>query len=63
MLIKEDNLPPMAWKMVRIESFHYGADGVIRVVSVRCSDGSVFKRPMTKICILPIEDDVNLPSE
>lgn len=62
-LIKEDNLPPMAWKMARIESFHYGADGVIRVVSVRCSDGSVFKRPMTKICILPIEDDVNLPSE
>ncbi|XP_045463813.1 uncharacterized protein LOC123673371 [Harmonia axyridis] len=59
-IIKEDNLPPLVWKMARVVECFPGTDGVIRVVSVRLSDGNVLKRPVNKLCPLPTEGDFNI---
>ncbi|XP_043263201.1 uncharacterized protein LOC122403641 [Colletes gigas] len=55
-VVKEDNCPPLQWRMGRITELHPGKDTITRVVSVKVSDGIV-KRPVTKICILPIDTD------
>lgn len=52
-LIKEDDLPPSRWLMGRVEHKHPGNDNITRVVTIRTSS-SVFKRPTSKLCILPI---------
>ncbi|XP_025828978.1 uncharacterized protein LOC112904043 [Agrilus planipennis] len=54
-VIQDDNLPPMRWRMGRILELHPGQDNVTRVVTVRTSEG-IIKRPVKKICILPIEE-------
>ncbi|XP_054715403.1 uncharacterized protein LOC129224882 [Uloborus diversus] len=51
-LIKEDNLPVCKWLLGKIEKVYPGADGKIRVVEVYTSSG-VYKRSISKICILP----------
>ncbi|XP_076300572.1 uncharacterized protein LOC143218889 [Lasioglossum baleicum] len=55
-LIKEDNLPPMKWALGRILELHLGQDSVTRVVSIRTATG-VIKRPVAKICLLPIAEE------
>lgn len=52
-LLKEDNLPPTKWKLARIIDVHPGSDGLVRVVTLKTSDG-VYQRNITKICQLPI---------
>lgn len=52
-ILKEDNVPPMRWKLVRIVAVHPGTDGVVRVVTVRLSSGTELKRPMVKLALLP----------
>lgn len=54
-LLKEDNVPPMQWRMGRVVSVHPGPDNLVRVVSV-LTNGGVLKRAITKICPLPIND-------
>lgn len=54
-LVNRPNIPPTFWKMGRIECTHPGPDGVVRVVSVRTQDG-VYKRPVVKLALLPVED-------
>ncbi|XP_025405027.1 uncharacterized protein LOC112679449 [Sipha flava] len=57
-ILKEDNIPSMKWKMVRIIKVHPGADGVVRVVTVVNSVGREFQRPTSKIAVLPsIEEE------
>jgi hypothetical protein len=51
-LVKEDNLPPLVWKKAVIIDLHTGKDGLTRVVTLKTSTG-MFKRPITKICLLP----------
>ncbi|KRT86780.1 hypothetical protein AMK59_276, partial [Oryctes borbonicus] len=53
-LLKEDNLPPMLWKMGRITRLFPGNDSVVRVVEIKTS-GGIFKRAVNKVCILPVE--------
>lgn len=53
-ILQEDNLPPLCWSLGRIEQVYPSKDNIIRVVSVRTSKG-VYKRPITKLCVLPIE--------
>lgn len=53
-ILQEDGIPPMLWATGRILSVHPGADGIVRAATVRTVRGEV-KRPMSKICILPIE--------
>lgn len=51
-VIVNDLLPPLKWKMARIKETHPGADGVIRVVTLRTAEGTL-KRPLVKVCPLP----------
>ena len=55
-LVKEDNLPPQKWRLGRVTEVFKGDDGNVRVVTVRTQDG-VFRRGISKICILPIRDN------
>lgn len=55
-LLKDDNLPPLKWKIGRIHETIPGKDGVVRVVVIRTPDGLV-RRAVTKVCPLPIDDN------
>ncbi|XP_065079916.1 uncharacterized protein LOC135702803 [Ochlerotatus camptorhynchus] len=55
-IIKDDNQPPMHWKMGRIVKVHPGEDGTVRVVTLKTATGLLI-RPVEKICILPVQDD------
>lgn len=57
-LLRDENSPPMSWPMARIIELHPGADGVIRVVTVRTPTGR-YVRPVTKLCLLPIPPTQN----
>jgi transposase InsO family protein len=54
-ILKEDNTPPMTWKLAVISEVHPGSDGLVRVVTVRNSQGT-FKRPISKLCLLPVNN-------
>lgn len=51
-LIKDDNAPPMKWKLGRIVATYPGSDGICRVADVRTSAGIV-RRNFKRICPLP----------
>jgi len=53
-VLRDQNTPPMNWRLGRIIDVHHGKDGLIRVVDVKTSTGT-YQRPLTKICILPVE--------
>lgn len=53
-LLKDDNLPPLKWRLGRVTQVFRGDDNHIRVVTVRTKDGE-FRRAITKICVLPIQ--------
>jgi hypothetical protein len=54
-VLREDNVPPLQWPLGRIHAVHPGPDGVIRVVSVKSARG-VFKRPINKVCVVPMPE-------
>ncbi|XP_055701775.1 uncharacterized protein LOC129801041 [Phlebotomus papatasi] len=54
-IIKEDHLPPMKWSLGRIIKCYSGADGNVRVVSVKTSSGE-YTRAIVKLCPLPIPE-------
>ncbi|XP_055522442.1 uncharacterized protein LOC129716631 [Wyeomyia smithii] len=58
-IVREDNLPTMQWKLGRISNVIPGPDGLLRVVDVRVGN-KLFRRPIAKLCLLPIAD--NFPS-
>lgn len=51
-VIKDNNTPPMKWRLARIKELHYGADGIARVATVHTTQGT-FRRPLVKLCPLP----------
>lgn len=53
-LVKDERLPPGKWLLGRIMEKHPGQDGLTRVVTVKFKNNE-FKRPITKICPLPID--------
>ncbi|XP_018396134.1 PREDICTED: uncharacterized protein LOC108774501 [Cyphomyrmex costatus] len=50
----EDNQPPLSWVLGRIQDVHIGDDGIGRVATVYTTKGT-YKRPITRLCLLPIE--------
>ena len=54
-LVKEDNLPHLVWKRAVIIDLYTGRDELVRVVTMRTATGT-FRRPITKICVLPKVD-------
>lgn len=54
-LVKEDNLPAMKWKLGRVISVFKGKDKVARVANVKTIDG-IIKRAFSKLCPLPLNE-------
>lgn len=54
-LIKDERLPPLKWKLGRVTHLHPGPDGLVRVVTLKTADGEI-QRPVVKVCLLPIDD-------
>ncbi|XP_044762479.1 uncharacterized protein LOC123319524 [Coccinella septempunctata] len=54
---KQDNINPNYWPLGRVTQCHPGIDGFVRVATIRCKDGKEIRRPITKICILPVEQE------
>ena len=55
-LLIEDNLPPLTWKIGVVTKTYPGSDSLVRVVDVKTSSG-VFKRSISKLAPLPIDDN------
>ncbi|XP_076664815.1 uncharacterized protein LOC143367133 [Andrena cerasifolii] len=55
-VLKEDHLPPLQWRLGRVEMVHPGNDKVIRAVTVRTATGS-YKRNVRQMAPLPIQPD------
>lgn len=51
-LIKDDNQPPLKWKLGRIIELYPGEDNNVRVVKLKTVNGEL-KRPITKLSPLP----------
>lgn len=54
-LIKEDNLPPLKWRLARVINTFKGTDNKVRTVTLRTATGE-FKRPIHKLVRLPVDD-------
>lgn len=52
-LLRNTMLPPCKWELGRIVRTNPGPDGLTRVVTMKTAQ-SEFKRPIGKICVLPI---------
>lgn len=50
-VVKDENVPPTKWSIARIVETHPGADGLVRVVTVKTAKGC-YKRPIVKLCPL-----------
>uniref|UniRef100_A0A2H1X027 SFRICE_036894 n=1 Tax=Spodoptera frugiperda TaxID=7108 RepID=A0A2H1X027_SPOFR len=53
-LIKEENQPPLKWRLGRVLAVHTGKDGVSRVAKIRTASGEIL-RSFSKICPLPVD--------
>ena len=56
-VLRDDNVPPLQWKLGRLIDLHPGSDGVTRVVTVKTATGST-RRGVNRLCVLPIETNV-----
>ncbi|XP_070531344.1 uncharacterized protein [Cardiocondyla obscurior] len=57
-LIVDERYPPGKWPLARVTQLHPGADGFTRVVSLKTAF-SEYKRPVAKVCILPMDSTEN----
>lgn len=53
-LLRNPTLPPCKWELGRITRCYAGSDGSVRVVSVKTAN-SEYKRPITQLCLLPVD--------
>ena len=61
-LLREENLPPLKWQLGRVTDVRVGNDVNVRVATIRTKDGT-YERGISKICILPIEDNQPMTHE
>lgn len=54
-LIKEDTVSPLNWRLGRIVKLHPGKDGIFRVATIRVGKG-ITQRPLVKLCPLPNQE-------
>ncbi|XP_055910587.1 uncharacterized protein LOC129944951 [Eupeodes corollae] len=57
-LIKEENIPPMRWKLGRMIEIFKGSDDKVRVANVKTQTGT-YKRAIHNLCPLPIDEPEN----
>ncbi|XP_063363566.1 uncharacterized protein LOC134652324 [Cydia amplana] len=55
-LLKEDNLMPLQWRMGRVIHLYNGPDGVCRVADILTEKGPI-KRAVNKMCLLPTDPE------
>ncbi|EZA56791.1 hypothetical protein X777_03212 [Ooceraea biroi] len=55
-LLRSPLLPPCKWELGRIIQTHPGSNGLVRVVTIKTAT-SEYRRPIRKICILPVRHD------
>ncbi|XP_050079493.1 uncharacterized protein LOC126567309 [Anopheles maculipalpis] len=55
-ILMDESLPTTRWPLARIIHTHPGEDQIVRVVTLKTAKG-IIKRPITKICILPLRTD------
>ncbi|XP_054737887.1 uncharacterized protein LOC129244295 [Anastrepha obliqua] len=58
-LIRNERLPPKHWALGRVVDTHAGADGAVRVVTIK-TQSTTLKRPITKISVLPIDEQASV---
>ncbi|XP_047543339.1 uncharacterized protein LOC125075672 [Vanessa atalanta] len=56
-LIQEDDVPPLSWRLGRITHLYPGPDGVHRVADIKTTRGSI-RRTVVRICPLPKAEDL-----
>lgn len=54
-IIKDDRFPVGHWPMGRIISLHPGADGLVRVATIKTAS-TILKRPIVKLGLIPINE-------
>lgn len=57
-LLEDKSLPPQQWKLGIITHVYPGEDSLVRVVNVKVGN-MMYKRPINKISILSIEDNIS----
>ncbi|XP_063911125.1 uncharacterized protein LOC135128161 [Zophobas morio] len=57
-VLRDENTPPLMWRLGRVVELHPGKDNVVRVVSLKTSSG-VVKRAVNRICVLPVDEVVD----
>lgn len=57
-VVKEENLPPLKWKLGRIQEVVTSEDGLVRSVFVKTNTG-VYKRPIVKLGLLISNEENN----
>ncbi|RLU19024.1 hypothetical protein DMN91_009382 [Ooceraea biroi] len=55
-LLADERYPPSRWPLARVTEVHPGQDGLVRVATVK-TQSSTLKRPIVKLCPLPIDTD------
>lgn len=53
-ILKKENSAPLEWPLGVIDRIYTGKDGITRVVDVR-TQGGTYRRPVTKVCPLPLQ--------
>ena len=55
-LLRNEQYPPCKWPLARVIKVYPGSDGMVRVVDIKTATSS-YTRPISKISLLPLEDD------
>nr|CAI5852805.1 unnamed protein product [Callosobruchus analis] len=55
-LLADNNLPPLCWKIGRAMECHPGSDGIVRVVTVKTAKGTT-KRAIQTLAMFPEEEE------
>jgi hypothetical protein len=50
-LMREDNISPMQWRLARVSKLHPGEDGIFRAVTVKTAKGEL-RRAVKQLCLL-----------
>ncbi|XP_049886991.1 uncharacterized protein LOC126381569 [Pectinophora gossypiella] len=57
-LLQEDHVPPLSWRLGRVARLFPGPDGISRVADIKITRGCV-RRPLVRLCPLPAAEDFN----
>lgn len=54
LVIIQEPTPPLTWSTARVVKIYPGEDNVVRVADVKLANGKTLKRPVVKLCLLPL---------